>query len=657
MVTKRNFLKGRCWCVILLSAVYNFNVEQFYIEFTFFYNRVKNLQGMNTLKIYDPDPDKSFTKAKLARLNEEFRGNGENTSATANHFENFPTSDSAFADDFTALPKFVPLDTLAHLQNCGKNTRKSTDGVSEFASSKGLRLLSFVHDLQICVSPNSEDVVYLRALCWASYRKSVKYKVKMVIQRNGKPKILSAECDKICPAGKSGCCCHVMAVIWKLDEISRKDGVQPAGKRSCTSKPRKWGISGKRTVQHNPIMTQKLFKPRLSLDIKGRKRRGVYPTLFDPRPSKSRKIDLESVGKLKKNLQKLNPDVPLSKMIPDVDDIKLVDTIVGEVAYGSALHVQLKEFGTVVQEKESCTSSNSLPSISSCEVQVSEIVKGREETQRNEDNGFRIISPVKENPVSLHEIHQRCERIKKGLFKTEDEIADIEYQTRRQSACQEWYNHRFGRVTASKSYRVGCSHKVGTSPTKIIKEVLNYGSNYQSSAMRDGLKNEQLVIDGYIEMMHQQGHEQVTVMQCGFFIEKENGVLGASPDGVITDPSRNDPHGIFEAKNIVVNNGESLEDALVRKTICKRTDSGVLQVNKNHMYFYQVQQQMYVVKRLWSVLAIRGSNGKLFCMEISFEPEWWKEKQKNIEDFYDKYIIYELAYPRIRDGLCRCGFH
>ena len=99
------------------------------------------MQGMNTLKIYDPDPDKSFSKAKLARLNEELRGNGENASATANHFENFPTSDSVFADDFTALPKFVLLDTLAHLQNCGKNTTKSTDAVSEFASSKDYSLL------------------------------------------------------------------------------------------------------------------------------------------------------------------------------------------------------------------------------------------------------------------------------------------------------------------------------------------------------------------------------------------------------------------------------------------------------------------------------------------------------------------------------------
>ena len=54
------------------------------------------------------------------------------------------------------------------------------------ASSKGLRMLSFVHDLQVCAWPNSEDdVINLRALCWASYRKSVKYKVKMVVQRNG----------------------------------------------------------------------------------------------------------------------------------------------------------------------------------------------------------------------------------------------------------------------------------------------------------------------------------------------------------------------------------------------------------------------------------------------------------------------------------------
>ena len=91
--------------------------------------------------------------------------------------------------------------------------------------------------------------------------------VVLVVQRNGKPKILAAECDQICPAGKSGCCCRVIVVIWKLDEISRNKKVQPTDNRTCISKPRKWGIPRKRSVQHKPVMTKKLFNPRYSSDI------------------------------------------------------------------------------------------------------------------------------------------------------------------------------------------------------------------------------------------------------------------------------------------------------------------------------------------------------------------------------------------------------
>ena len=63
---------------------------------------------------------------------------------------------------------------LEHLKNCGKNTRKSADAVAEFARAQNA--LIFVHDLHVCANPNSEeDVIYLRALCWASYRNSDKY--------------------------------------------------------------------------------------------------------------------------------------------------------------------------------------------------------------------------------------------------------------------------------------------------------------------------------------------------------------------------------------------------------------------------------------------------------------------------------------------------
>lgn len=66
-------------------------------------------------------------------------------------------------------------------------------------------------------------------------------------------------------------------------------------------------------------------------------------------------------------------------------------------------------------------------------------------------------------------------------------------------------------------------------------------------------KNEQLERDNYIEMMHKQdgthkGHSNT----MWFLGRKEKGILGESPDGLITDLSRKDPHGIFEAKNIIV---------------------------------------------------------------------------------------------------------
>ena len=77
--------------------------------------------------------------------------------ATTNHNNKFPTADSAFTNDFSLLPKFVPTDTLEHLENCGKNaSRKSEDTFVEFVSSKGLRLLSFGHDVPV-TTDNLED--------------------------------------------------------------------------------------------------------------------------------------------------------------------------------------------------------------------------------------------------------------------------------------------------------------------------------------------------------------------------------------------------------------------------------------------------------------------------------------------------------------------
>jgi hypothetical protein len=53
---------------------------------------------------------------------------------------------------------------------------------------------------------------------------------------------------------------------------------------------------------------------------------------------------------------------------------------------------------------------------------------------------------------------------------------------------------------------------------------------------------------------------------------------------------------------------------------------------------------------------VRGNNGELYCKRVPYDPAWWVEKLANLESFYDSYILPELAYPRLRDGLDRYDF-
>lgn len=654
--------------------------------------RVRNLNAMPEVreKIYDPDPNKAYTKAKLAKLRE----NNNNLAAAAIHNEStnsflkFPSNDSAFSKDFSVLPIFVPTDTLDHLKRCGKTTKKSADdeAVVEMSSSKGLKMIPFVHNMETSKTDGS-DVVYVRALCWASYKKCVKYKVRMVVNPKGKPKIVSAECDRICPAGKSGCCCHVMAVIWKLDDMSRnKQLCKPFDDdRPCTSKPRKWGIPGRREVEHTPVMMSKILKPRHQTDTPGRKRRGVLPTLFDPRPLKSRNLDPKAVEKLRDRVIEINPNIPFAKMTPNSTDISLVDTVIGLVAKGSVLHLQLKGFSngtitgigsatstnigtglpntgigsetstSVLQPKSLPNSnfSNSTSTFVESET-ITSVQQPEPSTRGYKENSYPIISPPKQLPISIAEIGERCKQIKRKLFSVDESKVDqIERETRGQSNNPKWFEHRFGRVTASKCHRVACPHRSNTSPSKIVKDILQYNSCIQTKAMREGINNESLAVTQYVHKMQQEGHCGLKVENCGFFVSKKNGIVGASPDGLVTDPVSENPLGIIEVKNITVNSNESLLTALVRKSIC--TKEG--EVNRSHKYFYQVQQQLYVVNRSWCDFVVRGSNGKLFCKRVPFDQSWWSEKLKVLESFYESHILPELAYPRLRDGLDRYDFH
>ena len=198
--------------------------------------------------VYDPDPDRSYTKAKLDKLkwsNDSVGNTLKQTSLSDSPFDNFPPDESTlFSGDFSALPPFAPMDAFQQVKNSGKSVKKFANADAVINSNdKGLRMMSFVHDLQVYHNVE-KSLLHLRAYCWASYNGNVKYQVKLVLNQKGTPKIVAAKCDKQCPVSNSGCCCHVMAVLWKLEDMTQTSELTNSRVESlqCTSKPRQWGM-------------------------------------------------------------------------------------------------------------------------------------------------------------------------------------------------------------------------------------------------------------------------------------------------------------------------------------------------------------------------------------------------------------------------------
>lgn len=220
--------------------------------------------------------------------------------------------------------------------------------------------------------------------------------------------------------------------------------------------------------------------------------------------------------------------------------------------------------------------------------------------------------------------------MKKALFVSEEKAKAIEVQTRKQSASQEWYQHRKFRITVSKSYRCAAS-KQSTSPTKAIKEVLGYNNNYSSEAMKAGISMEHEIVSQYVEEKLKLNGCIVNVERCGFFVHPIHPFLGASPDGIVTADTGES--GLLEVKFIQTFESETVEQALVRKRICVLQNE--VHLNTKHQYFYQVQHQMYVTCKIWCDFVVKGSSGgPLYIERIYFSQSFWNIVLGKLDIFF-----------------------
>ena len=77
--------------------------------------------------VYDPDPEKSYTKAKIQRHLGNDKENVANNLSTSSSAENpevlFP-ADEVLNYNFSVFPNLVPMDAFQHIKNSGKSVKE-----------------------------------------------------------------------------------------------------------------------------------------------------------------------------------------------------------------------------------------------------------------------------------------------------------------------------------------------------------------------------------------------------------------------------------------------------------------------------------------------------------------------------------------------------
>ena len=134
--------------------------------------------------------------------------------------------------------------------------------------------------------------------------------------------------------------------------------------------------------------------------------------------------------------------------------------------------------------------------------------------------------------------------------------------------------------------------------------------------------------------------------------------MGASPDGLVMDPSEQQPLGLVEIKCPARAEKLSLFDLCTKKehksTFCLKYICDTYELKRQHNYYYQVQGQLHITRRSWCdfVLWTPSSTVDNLCVErIRYDKTFWTNTiYPRLYRFFMGSMLAELAHPRHISG-------
>ena len=235
---------------------------------------------------------------------------------------------------------------------------------------------------------------------------------------------------------------------------------------------------------------------------------------------------------------------------------------------------------------------------------------------------------------------------KSSLRVSEDQARRIEQNTRKQRQSSLWYSVRRYRITSSIFGSI-LSRRDSTPPDSLVLRIIQPRS-FSTVATKYGLEKEAVAVKEYVSHQHSYGHPDLTVSPSGFIVSCTHSFLGASPDGVVYDPSNmSQPFGFLEVKCPYSARNVTPVEACTLPGFCCETDmtTGLLTLKKGHPYYSQVQGQMAIGERPWCNFVVFTGKG-LSVQRIEFDESFWKDRLlPKLVDFYNNCVVPEIVSP------------
>ncbi|XP_066270230.1 uncharacterized protein [Branchiostoma lanceolatum] len=244
--------------------------------------------------------------------------------------------------------------------------------------------------------------------------------------------------------------------------------------------------------------------------------------------------------------------------------------------------------------------------------------------------------------LPYHELLRKCLEVKIDL--SDEQIDTVEKDTRTQAKGPGFFRHRAGRIGASVSGTVFHSN-LAQPPQSTLKSTC-YPDLYKvnTKATRHGCEKEEAAIKTYEAYMKDK-HVNFQIKRCGLFIHKEHPYLHATPDFLVSCDCCGEGCGEVKCPTSVPDC--NYDKYVNSKSSCLEKVDGDLRLKKGNNYYYQVQQQLFVLSEkkfcdfvvcVWD----QKGNAYLVCDRIKPDPEHHKRVLFKLQAFWRICILPEI---------------